>query len=323
MTDRLKIVFMGTPDFAVPALKEIYESGHYDVVAVFSQPPRPSGRGQKITRSPVHDYADDKDIPVYTPLSLRKEEDQKEFLALNADVAVVAAYGLILPRPILDAPKYGCINIHASILPRWRGASPIQRAIWAGDTESGVTIMKMEEGLDTGPMISKKSVPITDDMTAQDLHDDLSELGGKLILPVLDTLARDEELDMEVQDETLSTYAKMLKKEDGLIDWSRPAIEIDRQIRALNPWPGTYTNIRVRDTEHEEEVTIAIKVLYVELSDEIHTQEPGEILDKKGHVACGNNTVLKLTMLKPQNSNIMDFSSAFNGGYVHVGEILK
>ncbi len=294
----LKIVFMGTPDFAVPALQALIDSPH-EVIAVYSQPPRPKGRGQKVVPSPVHALAGEHGIPVYTPQSLKKGEALEEFKALNADVAVVAAYGLILPPAALEAPRYGCLNIHASLLPRWRGAAPIQYAIWAGDAESGVTIMQMEEGLDTGPMIAKTTVPITPNTTSSMLHDQLAVQGAELILKVLENI---EALKAEVQDNSLSTYASMLKKEDGLIDWSKPAAEIDRQIRALNPWPGTYTP--------------DFKIKEALLTDEKTDRKPGTFLDKKGHIACGGGSVLQILKLQPAGKNPMDFASALNGGYV-------
>jgi len=231
---------MGTPDFAVPALKAIHQSAH-EVIAVYTQPPRPKGRGHNVQKSPVHEYADANDIPVFTPKSLKTEEAQAEFAALNGDLAIVAAYGLILPSAILDAPKFGCMNIHASLLPRWRGASPIQQAIWKGDAESGVTLMQMDEGLDTGDEIAKRAVAIDDDTTAQSLHDRLADLGGEMVLDVLETMRSKTAIQATPQNNDLSTYAPMLTKDDGKIAWSQPAHEIDRQIRALNPWPGTST----------------------------------------------------------------------------------
>ena len=275
---------MGTPDFAVPALRSIIESEH-DVIAVYTQPPRPKGRGMQVQKSPVHELAESHDIPVFTPKSLRKsEEEQASFAALNADVAIVAAYGLLLPKSVLDAPKHGCINIHASLLPRWRGASPIQHAIWKGDDKSGVTIMQMEEGLDTGPMILKKETPITATTTAQALHDSLSAMGGPMIIEVLDTMARTGNVQAEIQDDTLATYAPMLKKTDGEIDPSAPAHATDRQIRALNPWPGTYT----------EGAKGRLKIL-------------------QAHI---DGDMIVYDLVQPEGKKPMDLQSAKNGGYV-------
>lgn len=309
----LNIVFMGTPDFSVPALKRIIEDGNHSVVAVFSQPPRPSGRGHKITPSPVHLYAESQNIPVFTPLSLKKEDAQTHFASLKADIAVVAAYGLILPKAVLEAPRFGCLNIHASLLPRWRGAAPIQRSIWAGDSETGITIMQMDAGLDTGGMISKGSIPITNETTAQTLHDALSQMGGDMILKVLNEIAENGSVNAQAQDDSQSCYAKMLKREDGRIDWSQTASEIDRQVRALTPWPGTYTNIDGK----------VLKIQTVKLAESSHSNAIGTVLDKKGHIACGGGTVLKLDIVKPENSKAMDIVSAFNGGYIALQSVLQ
>jgi methionyl-tRNA formyltransferase len=305
----LKIAFMGTPDFAVPALDALHKGPH-EVVCVYSQPPRPKGRGHKVQPSPVHAYAQENGIPVYHPKSLKKEPEQQEFAAHNLDVAIVAAYGLILPKAVLDAPKFGCINIHASLLPRWRGASPIQRSIWEGDAESGVTLMQMDEGLDTGPEIMKRAIAITEQTTAQSLHDDLSTLGGAMIEEAINTLASQGALNNSAQDNDNATYAPLLSKEDGHIDWSQPAAQIDRQIRALNPWPGTYT----KDANERIKIFEAVKL------DEQTDQPAGTIIDKKGRIACGDGTILQIKKLQPAGKKPMDFASALNGGYVTIGE---
>ena len=230
----MRIIFMGTPDFATPALQKLIESEH-EVIAVYSQPPRPKGRGMVLTKSPVHELAESHNIPVFTPKSLKKSiEEQNSIQKLNADVAIVAAYGLLLPKAVLDAPKYGCINIHGSLLPRWRGASPIQHAIWKGDKTSGITIMQMDEGMDTGDMLLKAEVPITNETTAQSLFDELAGMGGDLVLDVLKNV---DTIQPEIQDDTLVTHAPMLEKSDGEIDMNAPAHDIDCQIRGLNPWP--------------------------------------------------------------------------------------
>lgn len=313
MTDnRLKIIFMGTPDFAVPALQALIDSGH-DVVAVYSQPPRPKGRGQKVQKSPVHLVADDHDIPVFTPKSLKNKEAQQEFSTLNADVAVVAAYGLILPTPVLDAPKHGCINIHGSLLPRWRGAAPIQYAIWKGDTESGIAIMQMEKGLDTGPVISMESTPITAETTAQSLHDALSEMGARMIVETMDVLADKQSVETTPQDDSLSTYASMLSRDDGRVDWSQDAADIDRQIRALTPWPSVSTT-----TPDEKRLKIHQAILHDSDNDAV----PGTLLDKNGLVQCGHKTALQLLSVQPENARAMDIASAVNGHYLTVGDKL-
>ncbi len=303
-----KIIFMGTPDFAVPALQAIIDAKH-DVVAVYTQPPRPKGRGQQVQSSPVQALAERHGIPVRTPKSLKKDpEAQAAFADLGADAAVVAAYGLILPLSVLRAPKHGCLNIHASLLPRWRGASPIQHAILAGDDVSGVTIMQMEEGLDTGPMILKRAVALRPRTTARGLHDELSALGAAMIVKVLDMLRGDGVLDAEPQDENLGTYAPLLSKEDGRIDWTATAREIDRQIRALNPWPGVWTTVDDK----------RLKILEAEFVDETFTEPPGTIVDRTGHVACGGDTGLRLVRVQPENARAMDMPSALNGHYLIV-----
>lgn len=281
----MRLVFMGTPDFAVPALQVLID-GKHDVVCVYTQPPRPKGRGMQLQKSPVHLLAEEHGIEVRTPKSLRRDEQaQKDFVALNADLAVVAAYGLLLPKSVLDAPVHGCINIHASLLPRWRGASPIQHAIWKGDDKSGVTIMKMEEGLDTGDMIIKGETPISSETTAGELHDTLSQIGAALVPFVLDMIERTGGIQAEKQDDSLSTYAPLLKKEDGLINDAVTPVETDRQIRALNPWPGTFT------------------------------QGPkGRVKILKAHI--GNDGELVFDIVQPDGKKPMDHISAKNGGYL-------
>lgn len=311
--DRLRIVFMGTPEFSVPALHAIMDAGH-SVIAVYSQPPRPKGRGQHLQKSPVHLAADLAGIPVFNPLSFKKDPHAvADFAALGADVAVVAAYGLILPLAVLNAPRFGCLNIHASLLPRWRGASPIQRAIWSGDSESGVTIMQMEEGLDTGPMIQKSPIGISAAMTTADLHDALSSLGGKMIADVLDRLALLGRIDADIQDDSQSTYAPMLKKDDGRIDWSASAQSIDRQIRALNPWPGVWTM-----AAGDKRLRILTATLAADVTDDV----PGTVIDRGGLVACGGGTTLRLTSVQPDSGKPMDASAAINGHYIQPGMVL-
>ena len=231
----LRLAFMGTPEFAVPALEALVAS-HHQVVAVYTQPPRPSGRGHRVQKSAVHLAAEAHGIEVRYPASLKPQEEKEAFAALNLDCAIVAAYGLILPRAILDAPKYGCLNIHGSLLPRWRGAAPIQRAILAGDSETGVTIMVMEAGLDTGPGVYEKSVPITSETTAQDLYLQLADIGARLILPALQEIVEDTITPTSQLDE-YATYADKLTREDGRLDFSKPAVHLHRQVRALQPWP--------------------------------------------------------------------------------------
>ncbi|MBL4803827.1 MAG: methionyl-tRNA formyltransferase [Alphaproteobacteria bacterium] len=309
MAKTLRIGFMGTPDFALEALKALHATDH-EIVCVYSQPPRPKGRGHKMQLSPVHDYAERNLIPVYHPKSLKTEEAQAEFAAHDLDVAVVAAYGLILPKAVLDAPTYGCINIHASLLPRWRGASPIQRAIWEGDAQSGVTIMQMDEGLDTGPEIVKEAIDLDARETAASLHDRLAEMGGRMAVEVIEQLAENGQVTSKQQKNEDATYAHLLKKDDGVVDWNNDAQSIDRQIRALNPWPGVRATIDGKD----------FKIILSEPADTADTknQPVGMVLDKHGHIQCGDNTVLQLKMIQPAGKNAMDFASAINGGYIKI-----
>ncbi|MBN9668875.1 methionyl-tRNA formyltransferase [Roseibium aggregatum] len=234
----LRVVFMGTPDFSVPTLMEIVGQGH-DVVAVYSQPPRPAGRGMDLKKSPVHEAAESFGIPVFTPDSLKGTEEQETFASLDADVAVVVAYGLILPKAVLDAPQFGCLNLHASLLPRWRGAAPINRAVMAGDKETAVQVMRMEEGLDTGPVCMSETVAIDENVTAGELHDRLSGLGGDLMVRALAALSRGA-LGEQVQAEDGVTYADKLSKQETRIDWSKPAADVHNHIRGLSPFPGAW-----------------------------------------------------------------------------------
>jgi methionyl-tRNA formyltransferase len=305
MTRRLKIAFMGTPEFAVGALDALAQ--RHDIACVYSQPPRPAGRGHKLQPSPVHKRAEELGIPVRTPLSLKKDKSaQEEFAALNLDAAVVAAYGLILPESVLNAPKYGCLNIHASLLPRWRGAAPIQRAILAGDKESGVCIMQMDKGLDTGAVLLRGSVPLISTTTATDLHDALASIGAKMIVEALDKI---ESLKPEPQPEAGVTYAHMLSKDEGRIDWTQPAAGIERQIRALNPWPGVWC-----ETGGQR-----LKVMEAELAS--GAGRPGEILDRRLVVACGGGALL-LKKIQPQDRKPMDGLSFMNGTHMNVGDLL-
>ncbi len=276
----MRIAFMGSPGFAVPALRALHQAGH-TIVAVYCQPARPAGRGQAIRRSPVHETADELGLPVRTPERLRGDTAaHADFAALDLDAAVVAAYGLILPQAMLDAPKRGCLNIHASLLPRWRGAAPIQAAILAGDNETGITIMQMEAGLDTGPMVRRQGVPITPATTTATLHATLATLGATLVLEAL----RSRPTPVP-QSDANATYAPKLTREDGRIDWSLPAATIDRQIRAFDPWPGTFTTL----------AGSALKILSATPADAAGT--PGTVLDNALTVACGSQAI-KLTKIQ-------------------------
>lgn len=299
----MKVVFMGTPDFAVPVLEKLAEK--HQVICVYTQPPRPAGKGYKLTPSPVHQKADELGIPVRTPISLRKSEEQQAFADLNADVAVVCAYGLILPQAILDAPKKGCINIHASLLPRWRGAAPIQRAIQAGDSQSGVTIMQMDAGLDTGDMLLVETCPIQSDTTAQMLHDTLSEMGARLIIQTLDL-----NLKPIAQPTEGITYAEKIQKSEALIDWNLSATQICRNIMAFNPYPTAYT---VYNGER-------IKIFTAVTMDEITDKPAGTILDEDLKIACGSGTVLKVLTLQRAGKKMMSASDFMKGNSLTVGE---
>jgi methionyl-tRNA formyltransferase len=234
----MRLAFMGSPDFAVPALRALHAAGH-EIAAVYCQPPRPAGRGQSVRPCPVHQAAEAMGLQVRTPARLRKDEAEHEaFRALNLDAAIVAAYGLILPQAMLDAPRRGCLNIHASLLPRWRGAAPIQAALLAGDPETGITIMQMDAGLDTGAMLLREAIPITQTTTASDLHDALAAIGARLALRALA-----ENPPPIPQPAEGATYAPKLTRDDGKLDWTHHAAALDRQVRALNPWPGTFTTL--------------------------------------------------------------------------------
>ncbi|HYD17079.1 MAG TPA: methionyl-tRNA formyltransferase, partial [Patescibacteria group bacterium] len=273
-------------------------------------PPRPAGRGKALASSPVQRRAEAAGLEVRTPSSFREAAERQAFAALELDVAVVAAYGLILPEPILSAPYYGCLNVHASLLPRWRGAAPIQRAIMAGDTESGICIMQMEEGLDTGPVLARRTVRIDGATTAQTLHDALAAQGAELIVQTLAQIAAGNPPQTETQPEEGVTYAHMLTKEDGRIDWTRPAAEIERQLRALTPWPGVWC----MQGEHR------VKVLAAEIAE--GKGKPGEILDRHLIVACGEGA-LKLTKIQPQDRKPMDGLSFMNGTHLNVGDTFQ
>jgi methionyl-tRNA formyltransferase len=239
MTQKKRIIFAGTPEFAVPSLQALLDSQH-TVCAVYTQPDRPAGRGRKLTSSPIKQLAVAHDIPVYQPVSLRKSEPQQELHALQADLMVVAAYGLILPQAVLESPRYGCVNVHASLLPRWRGAAPIQRALLAGDAATGITLMQMDIGLDTGAMLAKSECPILDADTGGSLHDKLAVIGAQLLTQHIDNI---ENMSVAVQDESMVTYAHKLEKAEAILDWQQTAIALARKVRAFNPFPIAQTEL--------------------------------------------------------------------------------
>ena len=278
---RLRIIFMGTPDFAVPTLRAILEAGH-EVVAVYSQPPRAAGRGMALRKSPVQQAAEETALAVLTPERLKSAEESARFASLTPDVAVVVAYGLILPKPILDAPKYGALNLHASLLPRWRGAAPINRAIMAGDTETGVAVMRITEGLDAGPVCLEARAPIGADETAGELHDALATRGARLMVHALSALEGGE-LDCRPQAEGGVTYAEKIDPAETRIDWSRPAREVHNLIRGLSPYPGAWFEIDLNGKPER------IKALRSTLAN--GSGAPGLALDNKLTIACGEGAV--------------------------------
>jgi methionyl-tRNA formyltransferase len=307
----LRLIFMGTPDFATALLKEICARGH-EVAAVYSQPPRPAGRGMSEKKSSVHQFADAQGLPVRTPKSLRGAEEQEAFKSLGADVAVVAAYGLLLPQPILDAPKHGCLNLHGSLLPRWRGAAPIQRAIMAGDAETGVEVMKMDAGLDTGPVALTAKTPIGPDMTAGELHDRLAALGAPLMADALDLLAKGE-LRFTPQREEGACYAQKIAKAEARIDWRRSARDLHNHVRGLAPFPGAFFEA---DLGHGLE---RVKVLRTKIED--GKGAPGAVLDDEGLVACGEGA-LRLLRVQRAGKGEMGIEEFLRGRQLARGAVL-
>ncbi len=302
MSTSLRIIFAGTPDFAARHLDALLSSGH-QVVGVFTQPDRPAGRGKKLMPSPVKVLAEEHGLPVFQPASLRPQENQQLVADLNADVMVVVAYGLILPKAVLDMPRLGCINVHGSLLPRWRGAAPIQRSLWAGDADTGVTIMQMDVGLDTGDMLYKLSCPITDEDTSATLYDKLAELGPKGLIDTLQQLA-DNRVQPEVQDEALVTYAEKLTKEEARLDWSLPAAQLERCIRAFNPWPMSWLEIDGQPVKVWQASVIAGPV----------NAAPGTIVEanKQGIQVATVEGILNLESLQPAGKKAMSAQDLLN-----------
>lgn len=314
---KLNIIFAGTPDFAATHLQALLNSEHR-VIAVYTQPDKPAGRGKKLQASPVKQLAEAHGIPVFQPKSLRTAEAQAELAALHADVMVVVAYGLILPQAVLDAPRLGCLNVHGSILPRWRGAAPIQRAIWAGDRESGVTIMQMNAGLDTGDMLHKVYTPISPLETSASLYAKLAELAPPALLEVLDNLESGKYAP-EKQDESLANYAEKLSKDEAKLDWQLSAAQLERNIRAFNPAPVAYLNLNVNGTEER------LKVYQAEVLP--HQAKPaGTVLavEKNGIQIATADGVLKLTQLQPAGKKPMSVQDFLNGRaeWFQVGSVL-
>lgn len=302
MSDSLRIIFAGTPDFAARHLDALLSSGH-NVVGVFTQPDRPAGRGKKLMPSPVKVLAEEKGIPVFQPVSLRPQENQQLVSDLRADIMVVVAYGLLLPKAVLDIPRLGCINVHGSLLPRWRGAAPIQRSLWAGDAETGVTIMQMDVGLDTGDMLYKLACPITAEDTSGTLYDKLANLGPQGLIETLKQLATGTAKPV-VQDEALVTHAQKLSKEEAHINWSLSAAQLERCIRAFNPWPMSWIEIDGQP----------VKVWQASVINMATTAEPGTILEatKRGIPVATGDGVLNLLSLQPAGKKAMSAQDLLN-----------
>ncbi len=315
-TSPLRIVFAGTPEFAAASLQALLEQkaeNQYELVGVYTQPDRPAGRGQKLVQSPVKQLAIANSIPVFQPLNFKQDEDKDQLKALNADIMIVAAYGIILPKLVLDTPKLGCINVHASLLPRWRGAAPINRALIAGDLETGITIMQMDVGLDTGDMLLKSHCDITPADTFSTLHDRLATIGGEALIEALELLKQGA-LIPEQQDESQTCYAAKLTKQEGNIDWSLSAAEIERQVRGLSPWPGAYTN----------SLTGVMKIHAVQLSDVSDDSNcPGEIVvvSKDGIVVATAQGSILITEVQFAGGKRMKVQDALNGKHKGVLEI--
>lgn len=306
----MRLAFMGSPDFAVPALAALIEAGH-DIACVYSQPPRPAGRGKKLTPTPVHQFAESKGLMVRLPESLKSQEEKDAFAALDLDVAVVVAYGLILPKAVLNAPRHGCINIHGSLLPRWRGAAPMQRAIMAGDDITGVQSMQMEAGLDTGPVFLTATTPITKDDTAGTLHDRLATLGAEQIVLTLEALENGQ-IEAQPQSDIGITYAHKLGPEDTRIDWSKPGNEVDWQIRGLSPFPGAWFEIE------QNGKPVRVKALMSEYIPE-RTGEPATALDDRLTIACGAGAV-RLSRVQKAGKSACSAKDFLRGNPLAIGE---
>lgn len=311
----MRLIFAGTPEFSAETLKALLATEH-DICAVYTQPDRPAGRGRKLTASPVKQLAQQHNIPVEQPLNFKEDEAKQTLIDYQADLMIVVAYGLLLPQSVLDTPKLGCINIHASLLPRWRGAAPIQRAILAGDTETGVCIMQMEAGLDTGPVLSRSTCPIYHDDTAQILHDRLAELGASTLLSTLTNLAELQN-NAQAQDDSLTCYAKKLLKPEATINWQQTAVEINRQVHAFNPWP-------VAQTLWQDKVFRVWISSVVEDSDSTNPVMPGEIIaaNRSGIDVATGQGVLRLNQIQIPGKRAMTVADFLNANTINIGEHL-
>lgn len=307
MTNTLRIAFMGSPDFAVPVLAALVEAGH-DIACVYSQPPRPAGRGKKLRPTPVHQWAEAHGLDVRTPRSLKKAPEQDDFAALKLDAAIVVAYGLILPQEVLDAPRLGCMNMHASLLPRWRGAAPIHRAVIAGDEMTGVQAMMMEAGLDTGPVLATEQTPILPSDTTGSVHDRLAGLAADLAVTSLAGLA-DGSLIPQPQVEDGVIYAHKVTAEDQRVDWSRPASEVDCQIRGLSPFPSAWFQY----TPAGEKEPLRMKALMSRQEDGVANAQPGDVLDDQLLVQCGDGRAVRLLNAQKPGSKAMEAEDLLRG----------
>ncbi|MCJ8054268.1 methionyl-tRNA formyltransferase [Shinella curvata] len=311
----LRIIFMGTPDFSVPTLAALKQAGH-EIVAVYSQPPRPAGRrGLELVKSPVHQAAELLGIPVRTPVNFREEADREAFRALDADVAVVVAYGLLLPEAILSGTRLGCYNGHASLLPRWRGAAPIQRAIMAGDAETGMMVMKMDKGLDTGPVAMTSRIAITDTMTAGELHDKLMQAGGKLMAEAMGKLEAGD-LPLTPQADDGVVYAAKIDKAETRIDFSRSARDVHNHIRGLSPFPGAWFELPIAGKPER------VKVLASALAAETTAKPAGTVVDDHLTVACGDGGTVRLVRLQKAGGKPLDAGDFLRGTPVAAGQVL-
>lgn len=308
----MRIIFMGTPEIAVNTLGELISQGH-DIVAVYCQPPRPAGRGKSLSKTPVHEFAEDMGLEVYTPLNFKDQSDVDQFMAHQADIAVVVAYGLLLPKAILEAPEHGCLNLHASLLPRWRGAAPIQRAIMAGDSHTGLVVMQMDEGLDTGAMCLIEKFIIEPNITAGEMHDKMAPLGANLMARAISAVEWGGHSET-LQNDDGALYAKKISKGEAKINWQLPAQQLHNHIRGLSPFPGAWCQV-----EKDGKAT-RIKILQTELVE--GTGDAGEVLDDALTIACGDGA-LRITRLQRAGksaSNVADFQRGF---FIAKSEILK
>ena len=313
MADTLRIAFMGSPDFAVPVLAALVEAGH-EIACVYSQPPRPAGRGKKLRPTPVHQWAEARGLEVRTPRSLKKEPEQEAFAALELDAAVVVAYGLILPQAVLDAPTHGCMNMHASLLPRWRGAAPIHRAVIAGDAKTGVQAMMMEAGLDTGPVLATEETDILPTDTTGSVHDRLADLAARLAVTSLAGLV-DGTLVPQPQPEEGVNYAHKVTAEDQRIDWTKPAREVDCQIRGLSPFPSAWFYY----TPDGENEPLRMKALMSRLEDGNANAPAGTVLDHELLIQCGDGKAVRLLRAQKPGSKAMDAADLLRGLPVPAG----